>query len=795
MGQYGSFAGAKSGYASGASLIADDDLWQRRRPPWVQRSGRGRGGDRPIRVTSISVTPGQDDVLDFETVSGGTIDLSSLTTINSTVGNGSEAVRFFWDAGTLELASVQSARHTEFYPSSGATLNLGDQSPGGVELQLYRPVFAMTSNATVNVPALAGMEFGYLHGVGGVNDPVGAGSTFHAPAMTSIRRSTLNLGGQGTLVRDTLSEIDDARIYISNGEVFNNVSDTDYLSTSWWGSTDLLRAQNPGTRLELPSLQTMTYGNGGGRRGYNVRAEDGAVIDLSGVTSISVTPGQDDVLDFETVSGGTIDLSSLTTINSTVGNGSEAVRFFWDAGTLELASVQSARHTEFYPSSGATLNLGDQSPGGVELQLYRPVFAMTSNATVNVPALAGMEFGYLHGVGGVNDPVGAGSTFHAPAMTSIRRSTLNLGGQGTLVRDTLSEIDDARIYISNGEVFNNVSDTDYLSTSWWGSTDLLRAQNPGTRLELPSLQTMTYGNGGGRRGYSARAEDGAVIDLSGVTSISVTPGQDDVLDFEASALGRIDLSSVSSLNEVAGNGNERVRFFATGGGAIELGSLQRARRVDFSASDLSSSIAVAGDFKLESTSSLSVTHGAELHVGGDFEIQTSTDASFVMDAAVVRLTGSAAQRWEVAGSNDGLPGDGVGNFGIGQLVVGQSLVPTTASLLDVVDNGNRGPMNKAEASTCTDWRSRRPAHRSRFNGHPQWNRRLLVGFAPKSNGPPQWALSNGRDAYPLRPRFLAVGAVGFRVEQRRGRDFWQRGQLERNDGAAGRRCGFVESWR
>ena len=117
-----------------------------------------------------------------------------------------------------------------------------------------------------------------------------------------------------------------ARLFVDNGgrlevaaPVFSALRST---------SETILSSTGMSSVLALGQLEEILYSGGGGRRVKTIEAANLGVVDLSGVTNISVTSGQDDVLDFRIASGGSIDLSSLNAVNSTVGNGNEAVRFF-----------------------------------------------------------------------------------------------------------------------------------------------------------------------------------------------------------------------------------------------------------------------------------------------------------------------------------------------------------------------------------------------------------------------------------------------------------------------------------
>ncbi len=392
-------------------------------------------------------------------------------------------------------------------------------------------------------------------------------------------------------------------------------------------------------------------------------------------------------------------LPNLQSINSTVGNGNERVQFFIGANQSQsLPKLTDASRSEYRIASGATLNLGDQAPAGALLDMSNQgAFVLETGETVNAPNLTSAEYTWFTG-GSYTDgndtsaPLPAGSVINAPRLSSVRRSTINLNNLSTFNTAALAEIDDARIYVSGGVTYNKVTDTNYLSTNHWGSTDLFRASEAGTVLNLSSLQTLTFGQNTAPRVYTVRAQGGGTVNLSGLTNVSVIAGQDDILDFRADG-GTIDLSKLQSINSTAGNGNERVRFYVGEQGKLKLGNLAVANRVEINLQHISSDVEVKGSLFLESTSSIGMVEGAKISIVGDLLFRQTDETKAQFQNGLVRLNGSGMQYLEAGGQDVGIAGNATtnqGNFGIGRLEIGQVGVATTVHALDLFNNGNRG---------------------------------------------------------------------------------------------------------
>ena len=274
-----------------------------------------------------------------------------------------------------------------------------------------------------------------------------------------------------------------------------------------------------------------------------------------------------------------------------------------------------------------------------------------------------------------------GGSINAPNLDTIKRTQISLTANQTLNLGTLADIDGSWINISGGQSLS-VTAGSYDAMSYFSTGDFFSATGTGTRLDLSSIQSMDfYQDLGGSPVYTIAARDYGELDLSGLVSVAGARGGDFV-EFTAQTYGTLDLSSLTTETD-------STRFVANTGGTIKFGSLVNID-ANLSATDLDSTLDVAGSLKLGPNSTLSVSNGAELHIGEDFCFEQTVESNVNLDAGVVRMDGVGGQLLEVGGEDLGVNGSSAGNFGIGQLVIGQTAQRTSVDLIDAIDNGNRG---------------------------------------------------------------------------------------------------------
>jgi hypothetical protein len=510
--------------------------------------------------------------------------------------------------------------------------------------------FTPAVGASVNLPALTALTSSTVDQA--------AGSTFNAPGLADINGSNVTLSPAHTFISAPLSQIDNANIQVQAGMAYSNVIDANYDYTRTGGG-DILSATDPGSLFDLSSVTSLTYGPGGGRWFSTIRATNSGIIDLSNLAGINAVAGQDDVLDFVVQNGGSIDLSGLQSVNF-AGNGNARARFIVSESEYTLPSLLTAVGAEFLPAEGTT---------------------------INAPFLTSLTGSFI--------TLAENSTFNAPALTNISGTDITVSPSRQFNSGLLSQIDGSNIAVVGGLNYNNFSDGGYNYTRAGGGT-ILSATDPGSVLDLTPVTGITYGPSGGRWFNAVRASASGLVELSGVSNISIVAGQDDVLDFIADSGGVIDLTGLQSANAALGNANAMIRFTASNGGTINFGNLEVTRQTQFAITDVSSTMNVAGNMLLDS-GSLSISAGATLTVDGNMTFRYTDETTLTASSAILHLNGIGTldepQHFEIGGLDAGNmnPGNN-GNFGFGQLVVGDFGNTNVVQLLDVIDNGNRGAL-------------------------------------------------------------------------------------------------------
>ncbi len=476
-------------------------------------------------LTTITPYDGQDDILNFSVATGGSINLNGLRNVNQlNTGNGNDYVQF---------------------------------SPG--------------ENSTINLPSLLNARR--------TKWSLPAGSVINAPNMLSLTESTLVLDNNETFTHGALAQIDATTISVSNGAVFGNVTDTAYgyyvtLNAVFSGAnTTLFGADGVGSRIELPTLATITYGQPRSRDTHTISATNGGVIDLSGLTSVTSFTGEDDALTFAPSTGGSILLTSLANINqTTTGNNYEFVRFAPGVNTaISLPALANARRVRFTSLAGSSFNA--------------PVLA---NLTESVVTLAGP------------------STWNAPGITNLDATVIRLSGGATFA--AASDL----VYSTNAYV------EPFFETA---NISLWTADGAGTTLNLSGVQQFRLGWNWGNHTFRVGASNGGLIDLSGLTRISMDAGQDDDLAFDIGSGGTINLQSLAVIDVANGNGNQSVTFNVGEGQALNLPSLTSFNSTFFNLGN--NSVVNASALRSVGFWSLTLAEGREFNTGGLTNINNS----------------------------------------------------------------------------------------------------------------------------------------------------------------------------
>ncbi len=441
------------------------------------------------------------------------------------------------------------------------------------------------------------------------------------------------------------------------------------------GTFTILSAAGAGSTLDLSSLLTIIddHHTGSYEQIHVIAGTNDGVVDLSSVQSMSgPTYQESDRLDIRVNTGGNVMLDALQSTEAGTGE----VRFDLDVPTYTLPALETAVNTRFNLADNRTLNLPLLTSHNGE------GYSLGDGATVDAPALTSLTDAVLS--------AGAGATFDAPNLVDISGTVVGVSPAWTLTRGTLANLDNARVSVSGGLVFDDVAAASYASTGLRdrGTYTILSATGTGSLLDLSSLTSLAddHSTGNYEQVHQVTATDNGLVDLSGVQDIAGPLYEDkDRLDFIVNSGGRIDLSSLQSVT----TGNGRVRFVVSAGGHLTLGDVTVTDDFSLTVADNTSLVEFVGGLHLDPTSSLDISGLAKTTIGGNFSFDYDDETRFACDEAILQFDGAGEQWMEVGGEDLGPPGlAGTGNFGIARLVVGGSGAAEVL-LVDAIDNGNR----------------------------------------------------------------------------------------------------------
>lgn len=355
--------------------------------------------------------------------------------------------------------------------------------------------------------------------------------------------------------------------------------------------------------ISLPSVTTYTNSSDRSRDLKSISA--GSTLDLSNLTTLSGSQSSFADTRIEAERGGQIDLSSLTTINRAVEN-----------GDMEIVASGSGSH--------------------IDLAAY------TEYSSGNITQI----------------DVGEGASMDWSAPTAATGIDLSVGG--TLQTSQIESWTNGVVRATNGTSaapdFQNLTNVD-------GST--LAAGRTVTKVGQLSLPGVTaYNHNGDRDLLFESSETGSLLNLSAMTTITLSETNFADLLIDANRGGTIDMSNLVTVNKVNSLTELRIRVRGTGS-HVDVSGLQgyEDSQVD--------SIEIAAGSSL-AWSNPTVVSNLNLEIGGT--LATAQIQSFTQ-GRLVALNGSAAPP-DFSGLTDAdgstlLAGDGA--------TVGQLTLPVLAS--------------------------------------------------------------------------------------------------------------------
>ena len=597
------------------------------------------------------------------------LDLKSLTSIQTTDGNPGGFYQYITasSGGVIDLRNLTTASNVDGGAGRLKFQVLGGNPNGAGQIRLD----SLTSVTQVGFNIQAGTQSLPSLATADMSDfTVASGATISAPNLHTLTSGVVSVTGSGLLSTGSLSSINYSKFDAEGGGQISNITAGSYYASFFQGAPTIF--QSNGTNgsgvsslLDLKSLTSIqtTDGNPGGFYQY-ITASSGGVIDLRNLTTASNVDGGAGRLKFQVLGGnpngaGQIRLDSLTSVTQ--------VGFNIQAGTQSLPSLATADMSDFTVASGATIS--------------------------------------------------------APNLHTLTSGVVSVTGSGLLSTGSLSSINYSKFDAEGGGQISNITAGSYYASFFQGAPTIF--QSNGTNgsgvsslLDLKSLTSIqtTDGNPGGFYQYIT-ASSGGVIDLRNLTTASNVDGGAGRLKFQVlggnpNGAGQIRLDSLTSVTQVGFNiqaGTQSLPSLATainadfavsGGASLAAPQLAATGSVNLSVSGNSSLLRVKSSNN-SVNSSINASSGGELQLGGDFNLQQTTESLVQLQTGKLHFDGTSLQKIEIGGQDvsiSGNPSTNSGNFGIGQLIVGTATQKSTLLLTDLIDNGNRnGSGGAAEA--------------------------------------------------------------------------------------------------
>jgi GEVED domain/CARDB/Dockerin type I domain/Bacterial pre-peptidase C-terminal domain len=508
----------------------------------------GNGSVLDLRnLTTISGSNQLYTTLSIEALSGGKVDMRSLTTVTDVADgdpNG-RATRFKADGSNSQIdisALTTIVDRTGFtnngvWPGYSALIasNNGTilapvlNSVAGTEINI-------DATGTINVPLLASATGGILTFTTIQSLPLlanaslssisvsYAGQTF--PMLSNINGASLYFSGSGNLSLLGVTNIDGASLTVSGGGTLSLPNVTSYVHTLGYTGTPSLRASGIGSVLDLRNITTVT----GSNQLYttlSIEALSGGKVDMRSLTTVTdVADGDPNGRATRFKADGSnsqIDISALTTIvdrTSFTNNGN------WPGYSALIAS-----------NNGTILAPALNSVSGTEINI-------DATGKLNVPLLASATDGILNF-----------STFQSlPLIANASSSTISVS-HASQTFPLLSNINGASLYVSGGGTLSLPSVTGYVYTLERGSTAVLRATGSGSELDLKNLISIT----GSNQRYTTlyvEALNGGTVDMRSMETVTdpVNGGNwGQATEFKADgANSQIDLSTLKTIVDLTG---------------------------------------------------------------------------------------------------------------------------------------------------------------------------------------------------------------------------------------------------
>ncbi len=477
---------------------------------------------------------------EIEALSGGTVDLSGVTSIDIAAGG------FAFQQRDINVTADGPSSLVDL---SGLT-NFNDLGPGRSVLSAVNGgeirVPIMTTAVRVDVTLDGTGTFSTAQITDGLESRfVADGTNVDLTNLTNLENGELSLLNGGTMTTPNISNIDDAQLYVADSVTLSlpavttaRMDQGDPFGPPTW------RATGAGSTIDLSNVTNLTQTI---QTQANVEALAGGTVDLSAVNSIDINTGgfnfQNRNIHF-TADGANslVDLSILTAFNDN-GPG-RSILSAVNGGEIDVANMTAANRVDITLDGTGTL------------------------ATSQIIDGTDSRF------------VADGVSIDLSNLTTLANGELTLRNGGTTNAPNLANIDDTQLFVSNGVTLSlPAATTARLNQSPQFGAPVWQATHAGSVIDLPNVTNLTQST---ETMASIAAFAGGLINLPGVTSIDIAAGgfnfQERDIHVMADGSGsEVNLSGLTAFND-AGPG--RSRLSATDGGEVDVQNMATANRVD-----------------------------------------------------------------------------------------------------------------------------------------------------------------------------------------------------------------------
>ncbi len=434
-------------------------------------------------LTSITGGTFYNSRIDLSATNGGTLDFASLTEVTDPIGGDQ---RYRQISATID----------------GATSVLQVPKLESIIDQSFDSVWSISNAGMIDAGALKAVE--------GTSIAL-ASASVQLPKLKSFFSGRLDVASDGVLSVDNLASIDGSSLLVSGGSLLSLPGVKSYSHASTANSQHVfIQAKDANSRLELPNLVSVSGGTHYNSRIF-VQAEAGGVVDLSKVKQI--VDSVDGDTRYRSIDVSAKDAGSLVRLDE-LSYYSDESSYDFGYGLYSTVLAQASgevRIPKLFTAKGVNLDVDGTGTVAVD-QIER----FTSGRV----SIAGVDRTFSGLVDATDtDFIVVGGSVSLPELEVLRYGSLELNGGGRLSVPKLYDIDGSSILVSGGVTLTLPLVTTYNHASTANDQHrTLRAKDANSRLELPSLESITGGTHFNSRIF-VQAEAGGVLDLSKVKQI------------------------------------------------------------------------------------------------------------------------------------------------------------------------------------------------------------------------------------------------------------------------------------